>query len=376
MSISTLHAPLPSHVMRLVIGTFRAIGQVAFAHNALSGIAIFVGCALSNAPAAGTQNIVKHCLVCPSIVLGLIATAITTIIGYAIPDERSRAINGIHGYNGFLVGMGVGYFDAQLALERTDWVQFCRLLLPLFFTSIFCSLIHFVLSKTKSPPFTFAYNIALACWLAFAVSLGPTSVFCPIFTSPRAPSVDDSILIEYGEIDFGWFIKAVLAGVGQVFFAPELTSSILILAGLAIGSPLIGILSFTGSIVGTGVAVITHSVKWMTELGLDGFNPVLAAVALGGFYYVPSISSFLYMTLGSIFCVAVRHVFTGFLIHPTGPSETFPFCLVATFMYLASLSTGFPNLVPKKLLSYPERHWVIAQTEPNLFHSVNNPLDV
>ena len=289
-------------------------------------------------------------------VLGLFATLITTCIGYLVPAQRARAVDGLHGYNGFLVGMGIGYFDAQLTLERTDWVQFSRLLLPVFFTSVFCSLIHFVLSNMQSPPFTFAYNISLSCWLAFAVSLGPTSIFCPIFTSPRAPPVDNTILIEYDSIDFGWFIQAVLAGVGQVFFAPELASSIIILAGLSLGSPLIGLLCFSGSVVGTAVAVITHSVKWMTEQGFDGFSPVLAAVALGGFYFVPSGASFSYMIFGSVFCVAVRHVFAGLLVHTTGPAETFPFCFVATFMYLAAVTTGWPRMVPDKLLSYPERH--------------------
>ena len=282
-----------------------------------------------------------------------------------------RATDGLHGYNGFLVGMGIGYFDAQLALDKTDWLQFCHLLLPVLLTSIFCSLIHFVLMHAKSPPFTFAYNISLACWLAFAVSLGPNSVFCPIFTSPRAP-VNNAILIEYDSVDFDWFIQAVLAGVGQVFFAPELTSSIIILAGLSLGSPLIGLLCFAGSTVGTGVAVITHSVKWMTELGLDGFSPVLAAVALGGFYFVPSPASAIYLVIGSIFCVALRHVFSGLLVHPVGPSETFPFCVVATFLYLASFTTGYPKLVPKKLLSYPEKHWVLARSDPNLFDPDNH----
>jgi len=294
------------------------------------------------------------------LVLGLIATFITTCIGYLVTSQRTRAVDGLHGYNGFLVGMGIGYFDAQLTLDRTDWVQFCRLLLPVLFTSVFCSLIHFTLSNMKSPPFTFAYNISLSCWLAFAVSLGQSSIYCPIFTSPRAPVVDDTILIEYDTIDFGWFIKAVLAGVGQVFFAPELTSSIIILSGLSLGSPLIGILCFFGASVGTGVAVITHSVKWMTELGLDGFSPVLAAVGLGGFYFVPSATSFIYMFLGSVFCVAVRHIFSGLFVHPSGPAETFPFCFVATFLYLAAVSIGWPTMVPHKFLSFPERHFQIS----------------
>ncbi len=262
--------------------------------------------------------------------------------------------------------MGIGYFDAQLTLDRSDWVQFCRLLLPVFFSSVLCSLIHFVLSNMKSPPFTFAYNISLSCWLAFAVSRGPTSVFCPIFTSPRAPLVDDTVLIEYDNIDFGWFIESVLAGIGQVFFAPELASSIIILGGLSLGSPLIGIFCFLGSTVGTGIGIITHSVKWMTESGFDGFSPVLAAVALGGFYFVPSISSIVYMVFGSVFCVAVRHIFVGLLVHPSGPALTFPFCVVTTFMYLAALITGWPKMVPLKNFSHPERHLIPHQEEsPN-----------
>jgi urea transporter len=252
--------------------------------------------------------------------------------------------------------MGVGYFDAKLVIDNYDWVQFSRLLVPTICISVFCSLTHFMLCTMKSPPFTFAYNITLSVWLAFAISLGPQSIYS---TNIQPYSVTP---VEYDSIDFGWFINAVLSGIGQVFFAPDFVSSLIILGGVCLASPLIALFAFSGSFIATGIAVITHSAKTGIEFGLDGYSSVLAAIALGGYYFVPSRGSFLYLIVGSVFCVPMRRVFQSLFIHPFGPALTFPFCLVASIMYLASLSTKWPPLVDKQFLSFPERHLIPSPT--------------
>ena len=41
---------------QLVLGTLRAMGQVAFANNAVSGLIIFIGCLIGNPPRAGGDH--------------------------------------------------------------------------------------------------------------------------------------------------------------------------------------------------------------------------------------------------------------------------------------------------------------------------------
>ena len=337
---------IPSVIGLLILGTLRSIGQVAFVNSAVTGLLIYVGCSLSNPLSA---------------LLGIIATATCTSLGYLIKPERERAINGLHGYNGFLVGMGMGYFDTGLSLDKSAWYRFGVLLVPLLCATLLCFFVHMALSRSRLvPPFTFAYNISLSCWLAFAVGLGPTSAFYPVFVSSQiVPPSNASI--EYSAIDFGWFIRSVLAGVGQVYFSPALVPSIIITVGLVVGSPIAGLLGLLGSVVGNGVAIIAHSQMWAAEIGLDGLSAVLCAIGLGGFVFVCTRWAVLVAICGSIFCVAARHVFSGLLVHPTGPAMTFPFCVIATLIVLAAEGINCLIRVPAEVLGSCESHLASRQ---------------
>jgi urea transporter len=270
-----------------------------------------------------------------------------------LPQERAASENGLHGYNGFLVGMGMGSFNARLHSDHNDLFSFVALLLPLLFTSLFCWLTNIAIRKNLStPPFTFAFNISLSCWLALCVNLGNSSDFYPSFTGGST-----MIPIQYNEISFEWFLKTSAAGVGQVFFAPELTPSLIILSGLAVGSPIAAVLAFTGSMVGTSVSIFLHADRTSSYLGINGLSAVLSAIALGGFYFVISWWSILLACLASVFTVAVTHVFSGLLIHPVdGPGMTFPFCVVATILFLAVRDIGIPLLVKQDCLHSCEAH--------------------
>jgi urea transporter len=265
-------------------------------------------------------------------------------------------MNGLHGYNAFLLGMGLGYFDDRLNSERSDWVQFARVLLPVVLASVICFLVHLSLTKSLSTPaFTFAYNITLTSWLAYAVSLGRDSFVVPSFNSESSTPINSDPIL-YNEIDFGWFAKSTLAGIGQVFFAPELSSSIIITGGLAIGSPIAALLGIFGSAIGNTIAILSEGSKTDAEMGIYGLSAVLCAIALGGFYFVFSFRSVLLSLFGSVFCVGMTSVFSGLLVRPIGPSMTFPFCTVATFLYLAGLHVPGLIHVPTHILESPERH--------------------
>lgn len=337
----SLPTRVSSPVIQLIQGTFRGIGQVAFVNSAITGALIYVGCSLSSPLAA---------------LLGLLCTFLCTLLGYLIKSERERSVNGLHGYNGFLVGMGIGYFDTGLSVHHSGWYHFGLLLVPMVLTGFLCFFVHLGLSRSVSvPPFTFAYNISLSCWLAFAVSLGSGSEFYPVFVSPEIAPVSPA-RIEYSAIDFSWFVRSVLAGVGQVYFSPELVPSILTTCALLIGSPIAGLLALLGSTVGTGVAILAHSAAWSSEIGLDGLSAVLCAIGAGGFVFVTSRWSIVVAIFGSIFCVSVRHVFSGLLVHPTGPAMTLPFCFIATIIVVASKHIPVITRVPHRLLDSCETH--------------------
>jgi urea transporter len=335
----TIRYPFVSLVGQVLIGSLRGIGQVAFVNSALTGIIILIGCSVSSPLTA---------------LLGFSSTLMCTAMATLTPEFHLDALNGLHGYNGFLAGMGMGYFNSGLSDNKQDWYFFSILLVPLVFVTILCFFVHLTLLRTLSTPaFTFAYNFSLSCWLAFALGLGVESDFAIVYSTPGSQNPDP---IQYSEVDLSWLIKTVLAGVGQVFFSPELTPSIIILVGLAIGSPIAAFLSLLGSLVGTSVAILTHSSRSMTEVGVDGLSAVLCSIAIGGFYFVFSFRSISLAVVSSVFCVAVRYVVAGLLVRLVGPAMTFPFCLVATVVMHATRSLGWPVSVPESHLESPEQH--------------------
>ena len=332
-----------SNIVQILCGTLRGIGQVAFVNSAVTGGLIYTGCSLERPLAA---------------FLGLLACLLGTSLGFVIPSEREAAINGLYGYNGYLFGMGVGYFNAGLTKNAYDWITLVQLLPVVLLGGIICFLVHVALSKSMAvPPFTFAYNITLSCWLSYAATLAPDSCFSPTFMSPHQ-SPEAVQYISYNNIDFPWFMTTALAGVGQVFFCPELRGSVLIICGLAVGSPIAATLGFFGGIIGSGVAILTHGSVSLAEAGIYGLSAVLASIGLGAFYFCLSWKSVILAFLGSLLSIMMTPLMAGLLVRPGGPCMTFPFCLAASLLYLSAKHLGKPLLVPKPFLESPEMHLV------------------
>ena len=101
--------------------SLRAIGQVAYVNSAISCLIILIGSFVVSPPVA---------------VLGFASTMIGTVIGLNIPVRRKDANNGLHGYDGFLAGAGVGYFDSGLRAATKDWSRVPYLSVPLILFAV------------------------------------------------------------------------------------------------------------------------------------------------------------------------------------------------------------------------------------------------
>lgn len=296
------------------------------------------------------------------VVLGLLGSIVPTVLGYVILSERTNAANGLHAYNGFLVGLGAGYFNANISLSQSDYCTFALLIVPVIILAITTFYFHIGIRSLfpSLPPFTLAYNLVLSCWLIWTMSLGTSSSFSPSFTSSNLAPLNQSP-IEFSNISLGWFMKATLSGVGQVYFMPDLLSSILILGGLVLGSPLIGLMALLGSAVGLFLTVISHGPMGPAELGLSGYNAVLVSIGIGCFYYVFSWASLAMAGIGGIASVFAQSLFSNFLVHPVGPALTLPFCFVGALLHAAGPSVGLVQ-VPPHTLDFPEAHVVKASS--------------
>lgn len=323
---------------KTIVGSLRAIGQVAYVNSAVSGLIILIASFVASPPVA---------------FLGFASAMIGTVIGLNIAVCRKEAIIGLHGYDGFLAGAGVGYFDSGLRAAPNDWSRVPYLIVPMILTALTTSLVYISLRRFLStPPFTFAYNLALSCWLAFATSLGTWSTLYPNFSPPE--------LTETGYLNFFKFMRCVVSGVGEVYFVRGYIPGIIVLCGLAVGSPLAGLLGLLGSFVGIGIVAVSHSFTLISGYEYFGINAVLAAIGIGCFFTVPSLGSVVLAVLISIITVAVRFVFLDLFVSD-GPALTFPFCVTAFFIIHAVRVIKYPVLVPESLRESPERNWAFRQ---------------
>ncbi|RPI83730.1 MAG: urea transporter, partial [Planctomycetaceae bacterium] len=74
-------------------------------------------------------------------------------------------------------------------------------------------------------------------------------------------------------------IRAILRGVGQVFFQDSEISGALFLIAIAISSPSMAIAALVGSAIGTGVAKALKFDEAELNAGIYGFNATLVGIA-------------------------------------------------------------------------------------------------
>jgi urea transporter len=130
------------------------------------------------------------------------------------------------------------------------------------------------------------------------------------------------------------FSQGVFHSISQVFFKGDGVSALLILLGLAVSSLPAAAFALGGAIVAVVVAHLFGVESALITSGLQGFSPVLTAIALGTVFYQPSMLVIIYAALGTIFAVIVQSAL-GFALAPLGlPPLSAPFDLVAWIFFI------------------------------------------
>jgi hypothetical protein len=116
-----------------------------------------------------------------------------------------------------------------------------------------------------------------------------------------------------------------------------------------------------GSAVGMFTGMVFGASKAAVLGGLWGYNSVLACIAIGGMFFVPSWKTTLLAGACAVLCAVLQGAFV-VLLAPVGMATlTFPFCLGA--IVFNTIGTSLPSFVPVSLASMttPEEHWRTAR---------------
>lgn len=305
----------------------RGVGQVMFQNNWLTGLIFLVGIFF---------NSWIYGIVC------LLGTLVSTLTALALRADRTLIRSGLFGFNGALIGIGL---NAYMSSDFTngsllDWRLYLYIVFAAAFTSVVFAALFTLLGPYRVPALTAPF--VLTGWLfIFAVlhfghfEPGPLLVAkLPDVASLRGPR-DYSLITWY---------EGIGKGVAEVFFQNNWITGYIFVLAILVNSRIGAAMSLIGSAVAVGVAMLLGAPEQSIRLGLYGFNAVLTAIALGGFFYVLTWQGGLYALFGAIVTTWVWATVNVFLAPIGMPTFTSPFVIVTWLMIMAN--EGFKALVP------------------------------
>jgi urea transporter len=308
----------------------RGTGQVMFQNHPLTGLLFLVGIFVNSAKLGGA---------------GLLGLAASTLTAYVLGADRALIRNGLFGFNGILVGIGLTFF-----LEF-DPLLIVYILLGGAVSAIVMMALANLLAPWDMPALTAPF--VLTAWLLlFAVyqfaHIRPSPLIAPMPLEPQATVQTELRELPTGAGPVGLtaanLAHGVFRGVGEVMFQDNLLTGVIFLLAILVNSRISAGFAALGSALGLLTALALGGNGVAIYHGLYGFNPVLCAIALGGLFFVLTWRSAVYALVAAVFSTIVFAAIA-VLLSPIGmPALTAPFVLV-TWLFLLP-KAGFQTLQP------------------------------
>jgi len=266
----TIDAPIQARrwsVPAPVVSILRAYAQVLFSRSPWIGAALLAASFV--VPTVG--------------MVGLVGVMLTTALGRVLQFDREALKDGLLGYNGLLVYLGIGAL-----FEHT----------PVFWVLAIATSLLVVLSHVALHGFMSRYLNLPVLSLPFVVVLWLMTLASPHMRGMRftnhVPALD------LGAFPGPALLDDFLRAMGAIFFQPHWLAGLLVFGSMLAWSRVATI----HAILGFAVAVAAD--RFLLSFPPDlfhvyvGFNIVLTAVALGGIFYVPSLASLALSVVGSV----------------------------------------------------------------------------
>ncbi len=296
---------------------------------------------------------------------GIIAVAIANILAWTLGYNKYFLQSGLYGFNALLVGLGIGLLY-QPSIELYLLVAIAAIICFLM-TIVFQGILGKYGLPFLSVPFLLTiWIIALSGSSLTALNISERSIFIynELYALGGLKIVDFYNLLE-NSISSP-FINIYFHSLAAIFFQHHLLAGIIIAAGLLVYSRI----TFGLSILGYSVAFLFYKFVGIEFNSLSytfiGFNYILTAIALGGYYLVPNRVSYgwiiLLLPAVVLITIGTQQLFLLFKI----PPYSLPFnVVVLMFLYALKLR----ERRPKHLLETPVQ---LGKPEHNLYLQSGN----
>jgi urea transporter len=217
----------------------RGIGQVMFQNNPLTGLLFLVGIFVNSLKFGGAA---------------LLGVAASTLAAYLLGADRGLIRNGLFGFNGVLVGIGLAFF-----LEF-DFLLAVYIVLGAVVSTIVMMALSNLLTPWDMPALTAPF--VLTAWLLlFAVYqfefIRPTELLAPLVPDPEAAVQTElrELATGAGGLTVANLAHGFFRGVGEVMFQDNLLTGVIFLVAILVNSRV----SAAFAALGSALALLTAS---------------------------------------------------------------------------------------------------------------------
>lgn len=224
---------------------------------------------------------------------GLLSVMTANIAASCLCFNKQSVAKGYYGFNSLLVGLGLGYY-----YEMTLIIIVIAILSG-FFTFILTVTLQGILEKYYLPSLSLPFVLSIWIVLSAGKMLSGAEINQDgVYILNRLFIVGGYPLVRLHE----WWIKNITSeflnsyflSLGAIFFQFNVFAGLVISVSLLFYSRI----AFLLSLIGYSVAWFAYMFLGMdlNQLGYSfiGFNFILGAIAIGGYFYVPSRQSFLW----------------------------------------------------------------------------------
>lgn len=297
-------------------------------------------------------------------VCGLVAVASTIIASRLLGFEKETTWSGLYSYSALLFGLG---FATNYETGKAFWVL---LIVGAMLTLLLSVSLHGWLNKKGLPSLSLAFIfstwiIILAAGQLSAIGLAQRH----IYWVNEVYEIGGQQLVAFVQFIESWPLKPYISGffrsMSAIIFQGNIAAGIVLSVGFLFYSRIALVLMIYGYSLALGFDYLMggFSAAGLTYYNM-GTNFMLVAAALGGFYLIASIRSFLWLLItipaAYLMVIGFGRITYGFGL----PVFSLPFCMIV-IVFLYSLQK---RITPGKLTLTPVQYY---SPETNLYRYLN-----
>lgn len=305
---------------------------------------------------------------------GLISVLFTNAMGISLGFNKFIIARGIYGFNSLLVGLGLGIYFAP------GWHLLLIILLAALLVLFIAIAAEGVIGKYALPYLSVPF--VLSIWIVMLATRDLTALGVSqrgVYTLNELYQLGGNTLVwlyeSWRQIGLSPSLRVYFISLGAIFFQYNLLSGIIIAGGLLYYSRI----AFTLSLVGFYSAYLFYEIVGadLDEINYSyiGFNYILTAIAAGGFFIIPTISSYIWviflMPLVALLTMSLGSIFALFYL----PIYSLPFnIIVLLFLYVLKFRMNNTNHLHTLFYQYnsPERNLYAFRNASERFKHLNN----